>query len=365
MIISLELIILGCSKNEDSSSTNASNGVSELNQVLGSDGKFVGSFQVPPNGISFLLSIFKENNDSVYFYSLTDPDGVNILSSTSNPNLYFDASGSLGENGLSKNGYSNILVPQSPNFSAKEGTWIFKAKNNDSVKIMLRSGTNPSSTTIEVQPYITGTNWSTNDLDSALSILKDIYTSSKITLTVNNTIIINDYKYTEVSNSFTDSITSELVSKGDKDSVNLFFIEDFKNSSNILGVAAGIPGSMGIVNSWNGVLISLSTHATGNSLDSQLLGETAAHEMGHQLGLFHTTEAGGTIFDIIDDTAECSITRDNNSSGIITAEECEDFGGDNVMFWTSWSSSSRTAGKKQNNFSNQQIHVLKNSPIGK
>jgi hypothetical protein len=99
-------------------------------------------------------------------------------------------------------------------------------------------------------------------------------------------------------------------------------------------------------------------------LDTQLLGETAAHEMGHQLGLFHTTEQGGTVFDIISDTAECAKrSRDNNSNGKMSAEECEFYGGDNVMFWTPWSSSSRSTGKKQETLSSHQQQVLKYSPI--
>ncbi|HIB93460.1 MAG TPA: hypothetical protein EYO60_04065, partial [Candidatus Lambdaproteobacteria bacterium] len=135
--------------------------------------------------------------------------------------------------------------------------------------------------------------------------------------------------------------------------------EDYSGSwSGILGNAAGIPGSMGIANSWNGVLNSLSAHASGTTLDSQLLGETAAHEMGHQLGLFHTTESGGTEFDILTDTAECR-------NGKMSAEECEGYGAENVMFWKSWSSSSRSAGKKQEVLSNQQQQVLKYSPLAK
>ena len=134
----------------------------------------------------------------------------------------------------------------------------------------------------------------------------------------------------------------------------------------MLGNAAGMPGSMGDVNSWNGVLASLTAHATGTALDAQLLGETAAHEMGHQLGLFHTTEKEGTVFDILSDTPECLISsQDNDSNGAVTAEECDGFGGDNLMFWTSWSSASRSAGKKQETLSSQQQHVLKYSPIAK
>ena len=96
--------------------------VTEITQTVGSDGILTGSFAVPSNGISFLLSIFKDSNANVAFYSLTNPDGTDILSSTSTPNLYNDASGSLGSNDLSKAGFSNVLVPQSPSFSARTGT---------------------------------------------------------------------------------------------------------------------------------------------------------------------------------------------------------------------------------------------------
>ena len=123
---------------------------------------------------------------------------------------------------------------------------------------------------------------------------------------------------------------------------------------------------MGDVNSWNGVLVSLAGHAARSSLNSQLLGETAAHQIGLYLGLFHTTERNGTSFDILSDTPECNAsTQDNDSSGTVTAEECESYGADNLMFWTPWSTSSRAAGKKQETLSSHQQYVLKYSPIAK
>ena len=335
--------------------------VTEITQTVGSDGSLTGSFTVPSNGISFLLSIFKDSNANVAFYSLTDPDGTDILSSYSTPNLYNDASGSLGSSG-----YANVLVPQSPSFSARAGTWTFKAKNNDRVKIVTRTGSTPSSTTIVVQPYITGTTWSTNDISSALSIMSSIYSSNGIILTINSTISISDTQYAEVSGTFRNSTTSALVSQGVSGAVNLFFIEDYSGNiwSGILGNAAGVPGSMGITNSWNGVLSSLAAHASGTTLNSQLLGETAAHEIGHHLGLFHTTEQGGMQFDIISDTAECAkSSRDNDNNGRMSAEECDGYGANNLMFWTSWSSTSRSAGKKQETLSSHQQHVLKYSPL--
>ena len=361
------LIGSGCSKKESSSSatSTADNStspftVSEITQTNSGDGYFTGSFVVPSDGISFLLSTHKDNNASVAFYSLSDPDGTDILSSSSTPTLNGVASGSLGGSG-----YANVLVPQSPSFSAKAGTWTFKAHNNDRVKLALRSGSTPTSTTIVVQPYITGTTWAAGDLTATLSVMSGIYSTNGITLTINSTITISDSQYAAISGTFTDSTTSALVSQGVTEGVNLFFIEDYSDSEH-LGNAAGIPGSMGIANSWNGVLISLTAHATGSTLVAQLLGETAAHEMGHQLGLFHTTESGGTVFDILTDTAEClNSTKDFDRNGKMSAEECEGYGGENVMFWRPWTPASRSAGKKQETLSSHQQHVLKYSPIAK
>jgi len=335
--------------------------VAEITQTAGGDGYYTGSFVVPSSGISFLLSIFKDSDAIVEFYSLADPDGTDILSASSTPNLYNDASGSLGSSG-----YANVLVPQSPSFSAKAGTWTFKAYTNDRVSIALRTGSTPSAATITIQPYITGTTWSAGDISVALIIMKRIYSKNGITLTVKSTITISDTQYATVSKTFTDTTTSALLSQGSTDGVNLFFVQDQLEKTSFLGKAAGIPGSMGIANSWNGVLIFLIPHASGTMLDAQLLGETAAHEMGHQLGLFHTTESGGNQFDILSDTLECQkSTQDNNSDWKVSAEECESYGAENVMFWTSWSSSSRSAGKKQEVLCNQQQEVLKYSPLAK
>ena len=368
------LLTGGCSKKESTSSSSSASSsstsssssgslpVSEITQTIGADGNYTGSFVVPSDGVSFILAVFRDNNGSTAFYSLSDPDGTDILSSSSTPTLYGVASGITGAYG-----YANVLVPQSPSFSAKAGTWTFIAKNNDSVKLALRSGTTPTSTTIIVQPYITGTTWVAEDLSAALNVMSSIYSANGITLSINSTITISDSQYTAVSGFFTNATTSALVSQGGIAAVNLFFIEEYTGRwANVLGNAAGIPGSMGIANAWNGVLISLTTHATGSTLDPQLLGETAAHEMGHQLGLFHTTEQGGTSFDILSDTAECpKSSRDNDSNGQMSAEECEGYGGENVMFWTAWSSSSRSAGKKQETLSSYQQQVLKYSPIAK
>ena len=366
------LFLISCAKKENSSGSSSSSAttsssddtsssfsVSEITQTNEGDSFLSGSFVVPSNGISFMLATFMDNNSGVAFYSLTDPDGTNILSSSSV--LYNISSGSFGGNG-----FASVLVPQTPNFSAKAGTWTFKNYLNDRVKLGLRTGSTPSTATFTAQPYITGTTWSASDISTALTVMSNIFTSNGITLTVKDTITIIESQYATVSGNFSTSTTSALVSKGSKDTVNLFFVEDqISGETAAYGVSGGLPGPMGIASSWNGVLNFLNAHATGTSLNSQLLGETAAHEMGHWLGLSHTSESKGTSFDPISDTAECPISRDNDSDGEVYPEECEGYGADNLMFWTAWSTSSQAAGKKQETLSSEQKYVLKYSPFAR
>ena len=372
------LFMISCAKKDDTSSSSSSSAttdntttssdnttssfsVSEITQTTG-NGYKIGSFVVPSNGLSFTLSIFSDNNSLVYFASLTDPDASNLLDNTSTPNIYAQTSGF----GALSYGGGSMLVPYSSSFSAKAGTWSFIASNNDRVYLGLRTGSTPSSTTISIQPYITGTTWSASDISAALTVMSNIYSTNGITLTIKDTITISESQYSTISSSFSNSTTSALISQGSTDTVNLFFVEDqLSGESAAYGVSGGLPGPTGIASSWNGVLNFLTAHATGTTLNTQLLGETAAHEMGHWLGLYHTSESTGISFDPLSDTAECPISRDNDSDGKVYPEECDGYGADNVMFWTAWSTSSQAAGKKQETISREQKYVLKYSPIAK
>jgi hypothetical protein len=96
--------------------------------------------------------------------------------------------------------------------------------------------------------------------------------------------------------------------------INIFIGGDIAGGSTgtTLGIAAGIPGPP-MPSRKSGVAISLFAGAGSNGRfdaeDIRLLGETIAHESGHQMGLFHPVDFSGSVVvatDPINDTEECS-----------------------------------------------------------
>lgn len=143
---------------------------------------------------------------------------------------------------------------------------------------------------------------------------------------------------------------------GPSSAINVFFIDDFTDAPGVLGTAAGIPGPNGVPETpGSGVVIALAAHrAADGFLNTTVMGETIAHEVGHQLGLFHTSESAGDGHDLAPDTDECTLDMDTNGDGKLAAEECPD--GQNVMFWTS-------ASFPQDLMSPAQSDVLFYSPV--
>jgi hypothetical protein len=120
--------------------------------------------------------------------------------------------------------------------------------------------------------------------------------------------------------------------------INLFFVQSIVGGSLggyiILGESAGIPGVPVRGSSGSGVGVTMADFPA--NLDE--IAETIAHESGHWLGLFHTTESSGTSFDPLPDTPQCpAATYDLNHDNIVDATECAAVDGTNLMFWSSQS----------------------------
>lgn len=124
-------------------------------------------------------------------------------------------------------------------------------------------------------------------------------------------------------------------------SIAVFFVK-FMDSS--LGLSGGTPGPAGMSGTpTSGVVLAvdLIPQASG-------VGPALAHELGHYMGLFHTTEPNGRVIESIADTPICPVTQDADDNGFLVASECADFGADNVMFWQGTGTE----------FSPQQVDVL-------
>jgi len=122
----------------------------------------------------------------------------------------------------------------------------------------------------------------------------------------------------------------------------------------LLGLDGAIPGPSGLPGSpSSGAVASLGTVSPCSGAfdlercEADQLGYVTAHEIGHWLGLFHTTEAPGIFFDPLADTGRCPCPRCARSADrprcgsdpdlYVTTSQCTASatcaGGDNLMFW--------------------------------
>ncbi len=334
-----------------SSDTGSNAGTSRMEVVELGTGT---SFTLPSDVISFVVSAFGEVSSFVGFAALTNPNGEDLFITGNYPLAAYDLA-------LVAESYGNVLVPMVTDHAAIAGEWNFQYyQGTNDVKLTMRTGSTPTSSVLKIKPYLTGTQYSVSDVEGALAILKNIYEKAGLQVELDTVSVLSDSKFQAVSSDFNNIITSEMVSMGSADRINLFFIEDFSGEdAGTLGIAAGIPGSLGIASNRNGVLNSLEAHVLGGALDTQLLGETVAHEMGHFIGLFHPTEKNGVTFDPLADTAECSISMASSALAGPQPSDCIGFGGENLMFWQGDPSIDQTS------LTSDQVHIINYSPVAK
>ncbi len=138
--------------------------------------------------------------------------------------------------------------------------------------------------------------------------------------------------------------------------INVIILQGFEEPG-VLGFAGGVPGPVGVQTVTSAVVLSIDAHLDAEGdLDTDELGSTLAHEIGHQLGLFHTTEESGDDFDPIADTDQCDLDNDANDDGIVEFDECADVDGTNLMFYESGSEATSA-------LSPTQVQVLSAHPM--
>jgi hypothetical protein len=110
----------------------------------------------------------------------------------------------------------------------------------------------------------------------------------------------------------------------------------------VLGASPGIPGAIAIPGTRSsGTVLALDPFLldgrfrTEGPRTAPVLGRGMVHEMLHEMGLFHTTEAYGGLHDIIADTPECPEIKGANGDPVqLLHDQCVNYDGDNIMFWS-------------------------------
>lgn len=140
----------------------------------------------------------------------------------------------------------------------------------------------------------------------------------------------------------------------DPRAIPVFFVKEIANHSRggatILGMSAGPPGTARMEGTSKGGLV---VSAMDLEHTPKEVSRILAHELGHFLGLFHTTEKKGTTADLLPDTPVCE--HDDDGNGVHNSAECKDAGFDNMMWWT--------MGAPKSEFTPDQKWVLRHHPL--
>jgi hypothetical protein len=177
---------------------------------------------------------------------------------------------------------------------------------------------------------------------------------------------------------------------GPGNTLNLFLVPKIRLSSTGVGVVVGLDGTIPGPSSFggtvqSGALVSVEDLAAGTTgcgagmnlsqCGPDLVAYVAAHEAGHFLGLYHTTESDGTAFDPISDTAKCACrtctiapthcadgTAPTHPPTEVLSSDCDGHvagcgGSNNLMFWLVQGGFSTGA------LSSQQAQVMRANPL--
>lgn len=137
---------------------------------------------------------------------------------------------------------------------------------------------------------------------------------------------------TITSDAAVDAVNMLATAHGDRPSAQVIFTNslepDGAGNGEISGISNCLPGAIGVGGTkCSAVIVALRGPISEDAT-------TIVHELGHFIGLEHTTELGGGTFDGLSDTPEC------RSSGKAELANCPDF--PNLMFPTSIAHEERT-----------------------
>lgn len=266
-------------------------------------------------------------------YQITDPFGATVYQYPSGGVLKADPFGS----GL---GNFSLLLPNTPTLSFTPGPWTFRLLASKpttvDVQALIKTPLGPLTTgKLSANLFFVGVPGLTarsapSDLSfqALLAKTRAIYAQVGVEIADLTYIDITGDDATRFANSSLSDVGNlfklSASAQARNGAVNLFFVHSIGSSSfQVLGVSGGIPGNPVGGTQASGVAVAMA----GYSSDLRMTANTIGHELGHWLGLFHTTEGLAQAFDPLPDTPECHVPPGT----LALPQYCPDAG--NLMFW--------------------------------
>ena len=293
-------------------------------------------FEVPDDAISVTVSVTGQKGHHFGLAEWVNGDGNDLVPSTwidsdqGAPSLCLTCPNRI----LSSESSFAAIVPNNERVAVAEGTHaitaygfsmtglITKPLNSGSATVRVivkRRATRPTSGVLDVNFYLTGAQGWTEEtaptdetLQQVIADVAELYEQVGIELgTITYTDIGEEYAVVEAVLFGPDlQELFELSAGQPRNAINVFLVEELFLSTGpgfgvLLGVSGGIPGPPFAGTPRSGVVIS----TKGDPQFDLPTANVIAHEIGHHLGLFHTTESQGPIHDPIDDTPPDDTTQ--------------------------------------------------------
>ena len=308
---------------------------------------------VDPSDVSVLF--FARSVDPAEFVAITEiigPDGEPLY--VYNDFETGEITSEMFVEPLEQAGEIALFLPVAPQFDIEPGDYIVTVETEgqpiSQAAAIIRSGDVDGPQALDFNIWVVSTDQELLSSDFRLALANQLRESMDKTLNQHSlrTGRLNFFDATMSQKSMyartdVDAIgeicltMSQMV--GSSRALNLALIDELLTSPEdggdeaepLAGSAAGLPGTVLV----DGSPISCAVVTREESGEIEADAATFMHEGSHLMGLPHTTEQDGQLFDLFADTAECPLEEfDENDDGLVDQFECGALDGPNSMFWT-------------------------------
>lgn len=288
------------------------------------------SFNISPSTASYLIVPLTSDGGWLDPLHITTPSGRVINFRGDN---YFQAVGAQLFGSVNP-----TIIPAAPQFAyqVESGLHTYTLRTQDSEVCYYLVESPSTSTTIDLNIYLLGMDGigltpanaaSDPNMRATLDKVRSVFAQAGISI---GTIrypsvpanVEQQYRVIRSQNDIHNLARASVYHGSDANSAlsaNIFIVERFAFSGGggVLGLSLGIPGAAGLHGTaLSGVALtgeymgySLQGHGGSRINGNEFTATTFAHELGHFLGLFHTSETTGQHHDPLADTPQCTDFR--------------------------------------------------------